>query len=587
MCTLCGGDPSSSDEKHPLRRRSLLKAVAAGAVLGLAPAGAARAFAGTPAEPDLILHNGRIHTGNPLLPTARAVAISGNRIVAVGHQGEVLPTGGRRTRRIDLGGRTVVPGFNDSHFHQFRAALNRTKVPLLEARSIADVVTAIGDRVAQTPAGEWVEAQSGWHESLLAEGRLPTRHDLDPVSPDNPVYIPRGGHVATTNSRALQLAGVTRDTPDPEGGLIVRDASGEPTGVLLERATSLVEVHLPPPPPAQEQRALLGEQMAEHNALGITSVTEPGLSPDQIGIYTDMWRDGELRVRTHMLWRVGDLGEVDAAIDAFAPRTGDDMLRFDGLKYLADGGVEGAFLHDPYEIVPGEQTDPEYRGVLLLPPGGADELEQMYLRAARHGFQVQTHGVGDATIDFLVELLARVDAQVPLSPLRWALMHLFLPTAEALAGMRRMGILGTVQDHALLLGFNQVRWWGQERGARAIPIREILDAGIVTGGGTDAPVAPPSPTWSMDWMVTRETLRGEVLGPEQAITPSEALELYTKGSARTQFAEQVVGTVEPGKLADLAVLDGDPIAVPPRSIRDITAEMTIVDGRIVHDRLGG
>lgn len=579
MCGLCGG--------RAMPRRSWLKVLAAAGALGLAPAGAAQAAPRLPLRADLILHNARVHTGDRLRPTARAVAIGGNRILAAGGHAEVLATAGPRTRWIDLGGRAIVPGLNDSHLHQFRAALDRTKVPLLDARRIADVVAAIGRRARETPAGSWIEAQSGWHESLLAEGRMPTRHDLDPVSPDHPVYIPRGGHVATTNGHALRLAGITRDTPDPDGGRIVRDAGGAPTGVLLERATTLVEAHLPPPPPPAEQRRLLREQLAEHNALGITSVTEPGLTPEQIGVYTDLWRDGELTVRTHLLWRVAELADVTDAIEAFAPHAGDDVLRFDGLKYLADGGVEGAFLHDPYEIVPGEQTDPDYRGTLLLPPGGADELRRMYLHAARHGFQVQTHVVGDAATDVILGLLERVDSEVALERLRWTLMHLFLPGQDALRTMRRLGLLGTVQDHAVLLGANQVRWWGRQRGARAIPIRDILDAGIRAGGGTDAPVAPTSPMWSMDWMATRRTLRGDVLGPEQAITPREALELYTTGSATTQFAEHTLGTLRPGMLADLVVLDADPLSVPPRSIGEITAELTIMDGRIVHDRLGG
>lgn len=587
MCTLCGEDSTHGTTQTPaLRRRSLLMAAGAGAALGLTPFGASQAAAqpSSGTEADLILHNAVVLTGDVQRPVARAVAVAGNRIIAVGDPGEVMRTAGRRTRRLNLQGRTVVPGLNDSHFHQFRAALNRTKVALLDARSIAGVVAAIASRTAGTASGGWVEAQSGWHESLLEERRLPTRRDLDPVSPDNPVYIPRGGHVAAANSRALELAGITRDTPNPEGGVIVKDADGEPTGVLLERATSLVTRHLPAPPPPGEQRRLLHEQMAELNSLGITSVTEPGLTPQQIDIYTDMWRDDEMTVRTHMLWRVADLSAVEAAIGAFDPRAGDEMLRFDGVKYLADGGVEGAFLNEPYEIVPGEQADPAYRGVLLLPPGGAGELEEMYLRAARHGFQVQTHVVGDATVDFLIDVLERVDAEIPLAPLRWTLMHLFLPSGRALATMHRVGILGTVQDHPVLLGHNQVRWWGQDRGARAIPIREILDAGIVAGGGTDAPVVPASPFSSMGWMVTRETLNGDVLGPEQGITPREALDLYTTGSARTQFAENVVGSVKPGMLADLAVLDADPLSAEPRSISEISAVLTMINGRIVHER---
>ncbi|MGP4014312.1 amidohydrolase [Saccharopolyspora sp. 5N708] len=585
MCQLCGAEARlGSFEDATVSRRTLFAAAAGLALTPMVVGTPAVAEARPGDGADLILYNGNLVTHPLLGRSAHAVAVRGGRIVAVGGTNQVMSLGRRGTRKVDLRGRTVVPGLIDSHFHQFNAALDRPNVSLLEARSIADVVARIGERVAASDSGAWVQARSGWHESLLAEGKLPTRTELDPVSPDNPVFIPRGGHVATVNGRALALAGITRDTPDPAGGVIVRDANGEPTGVLLERARSLVQAVLPPQPSADEQRRLLREQMAEHNALGITGLTEPGLTPEQIEIYTRLWHDGELTTRAHLLWRVASLADVDAAVEAFQPRTGDDMLSFDGLKYLSDGGVEGGFLRDPYQIVPGEQTSPDYHGLQLLPPGGEAELAEMYRRAARHGFQVQTHVVGDAAMDFIVDVLDAVNRDTPLAPLRWVLMHLFLPSGQNMARMREMGLLASVQDHPVLLGFNQVRWWGQERGARAIPIREILDAGLVVGGGTDAPVVPPSPLWSLGWMVTRETLRGDVLGPEQGITPREALHLYTLGSARTQFAEHDLGTIEPGKHADLAVLDADPLTVEPRSIRDIGVDMTIVDGRVVHER---
>ncbi|MFI5610182.1 amidohydrolase [Amycolatopsis sp. NPDC051903] len=581
MCQLCGSEVTPST----VSRRTLFAAAAGLAVAPMVVGTSAASAAPRPDDgADLILHNGHVITAALHGHAAQAVAIGGGRILATGPSSQVLRLAGRRTRRIDLRGRTVVPGLIDSHLHQFNSALDRPNVSLLEARSIADVVARIGERVAASAAGAWVQARSGWHESLLAEGRLPTRSELDAVSPQNPVYIPRGGHVATVNSAALALAGITRDTKDPTGGVIVRDANGEPTGVLLERARALITPVLPPPPSADQQRQQLRDQMAEHNALGITGVTEPGLSPDQIDIYTGLWHDHQLTTRAHLLWRIAALADVDAAVAAFKPHTGDDLLRFDGLKYLSDGGVEGGFLRDPYQIVPGEQTSADYHGVQLLPPGGADELTEMYRRAAQHGFQVQTHVVGDAAMDFVVGVMDTVHRETPLARLRWVLMHLFLPSSENMARMRKMGLLASVQDHPVLLGANQVKWWGEERGARAIPIREILDAGLVAGGGTDAPVVPPNPLWSLGWMVTRETLKGDVLGPEHAITAREALHLYTLGSATTQFAEHTLGTIDRGKLADVVVLDADPLSVDPGAIKDIGVDLTVVDGRVVYEK---
>lgn len=587
MCEACGtpehDNPRSTNGS--ISRRALLGAAAVGAAFSTLPAGAPAAGAtGHRGSADIILYNGQVFPDAHHKWPAQAVAISGNKILAVGSTWQVSRHRGRRTRMWNLRDRVVVPGLIDTHLHQFNSATSRPHVSLLESRSIADVAAAIGARVVETPGGEWVQARSGWHESLLAEGRLPTRHDLDPVSPDNPVYIPRGGHVATVNSLALALGGVTRDTPDPDGGVIVRDANGEPTGVLLERAKNLVSAHLPAGPSADEQRRLLREQMTEHNALGITSLTEPGLSAGQIELYADLWHDHLLTTRGHLLWRASTLQAVEEAIDAFPARAGDDMLRVDGLKYAADGGVEGGFLKEPYEIVPGEQTDPNYRGLMFLPPGGADELVDMYVRAARHGFQVQTHVVGDATFEVIVDAHKRANARTRLASRRFAIMHIFLPTRDGLRSMRKMGVMATVQDHPVLLGHNQLRWWGAERAAYGIPVRDIIDAGIATSAGTDAPVVPPNPFWSLWWMTTRKTLRGDVLGPDQAVTPREALDLYTAGGAYAQFAERKIGTLRPGKLADLVVLDGDPLSKDRDSIKDITVDATIVDGDVVFER---
>ncbi|MFB9302102.1 amidohydrolase [Kibdelosporangium philippinense] len=386
--------------------------------------------------------------------------------------------------------------------------------------------------------------------------------------------------MVSVNSQALKIAGVTRDTPDPAGGVIVRDASGEPTGVLLEAAAQLVRAHLPAPPAIAEQRRLLLAQMAAHNALGITSVTEPGISPANYELYASLRQ--QLTVRAHLLLRVTSLADVETMVEAFPGKSGDDMLSLDGFKSYADGGVEGGYLYQPYQVIPGEQTNPGYRGTLRLPAGGEDELARMYVTAARHKFQFQTHVVGDAAFDIVVSALRKANDEIRLAPYRFALMHLFLPSHAGMKTMKRMGILATVQDHPVLLGDNMVKWWGRERAGRGIPVRDLIDAGLVVAGGTDAPVVPPSPLWSLGWMTTRKTLQDEILGAGQAITPAEALHLYTAGSAYTQFAEHSVGTLTPGKRADLVVLDGNPLTCRRDEIRDIKVQETMVDGRTVY-----
>jgi predicted amidohydrolase YtcJ len=547
----------------------------------LASLASAAAAAAQPA--DLILRGGRIITVDGAWRIAEAVAIRDGRFVAVGDNAAVAPLAGPGTQIVELSGRTVVPGLIDTHLHQMFAALNSPAVQLLSSRSIADVQKAIATRVAQTPPGQWVTASSGWHESILEEGRMPTRFELDQVSPDNPVFIPRGGHVITVNSKALELAGITRDTPNPQGGVIVRDpTTGEATGVLLETAAYLVRRILPPPPPPDDITRLLKNAMRELNSFGIVGVVEPGVDERQMAVYRRVHDAGEMTVRTDVLFRALKKDDVEKGIAALRAQKNTDMLRFVGIKIPLDGGVEGARMYSPFRIVPGEQPDAAYRGVLLLPPGGEDEYVAGLKLIAEAGLQAQTHAVGDETIDVIVRAYERVNREKSIRDLRWTIMHIFHPSDAAIKKMAELGILATVQDHPVLLGHNQRRWWGDERAAYAIPIRKLIDAGVLVGGGTDGPVVPVDPFLSMWWMTTRQVLKGYVLGREHAITAKEALQLYTINNARILGVEKERGSIEPGKLADLAVLSQDILAVEPDAIAKTKALMTVVGGKIVH-----
>ena len=547
----------------------------AGALIGSLTL-AARALA-QPA--DLVLRGGKVITVDKDWRVAQAVAIKDGRILTVGGDEAIGAHIGPNTQVIALAGKTVVPGLIDTHLHQLFAALNGPAVQLLGARSVADVQKAIGERVARTEAGKWVMASSGWHESILEEGRMPTRHELDPVSPNNPVFIPRGGHVVTVNSKALELAGITRDTPNPEGGIIVRDANGETTGMLLQNAANLVRKILPPPP--ANMAGLLKIAMADLNSYGIVGVVEPGVNEQQIALYRRVHDAGEMTVRTDVLYRAMRKAEVEKGIAALKAEKNSDMLRFVGIKFPLDGGVEGGRMTWPYRIVPGEQTDTAYRGVLLLPPGGEDEYVEGLKLIADAGLQAQTHAVGNETIDLIVRSYERVNREKPIKPLNWAIMHLFHPSDVALRQMAALGITATMQDHPVLLGHNQRRWWGDEHAAYAIPIRKAIDAGVLVGGGSDGPVVPVDPYLSMWWMTTRQVLKGYTLGKEHAITAKEALTLYTINNARIMGVEKDRGSIEVGKLADIAVLSQDILSVAPDAIRDTKALMTVVGGKVV------
>ncbi len=538
---------------------------------------------GTGAAADILLRGGRVRVVDEAFSTVEAVAVRGGRFLAVGDDASVAKHAGPGTEIFDLAGRTVVPGLIDSHIHQFYVGLNAPTVQLLAARSVADVQARIAERAAETPRGAWIVGSSGWHESLLAEGRMPTRRELDEAAPDHPVLIPRGGHVVTVNSPALARAGVTRETPDPAGGVIVRDpGTGEATGVLLETAAYFARRVAPPAPSADRMAELLRGAMAELNGFGITAAVDPVIDEAGIAVYRRLRDEGAITVRTDLLYKAYDRLRTERGIRAMQGEKSDDMLRFAGIKFMLDGGIEGARMREPYRVVPGEQPRTDYRGLLMTPPGGEDEFVEALTLVARAGLQAQTHGVGDEAIDVIARAYARTDAAVPIRDLRWTLMHAFLPSDEAIETLGRIGAPVTVQDHPVLLGHNQRRWWGDARAAASIPIRRLIDAGLLVGGGTDGPVVPIDPFLSIWWMVTRGTLLGYTLGPDQAITAREALELYTINNARIMGVDDELGSIEPGKRADLAVLSQDIVTVPPEDIRRTRALLTMVGGRVVH-----
>jgi len=463
--------------------------------------------------------------------------------------------------------------------HIMSAGVSSFLVQLKDCKNIADVVAEIGKAAAASNPGVWIQTSGAWHESQLAEQRLPNRWELDPVSPNNPVWIVRGGHTAVTNSYGFQLAGVDKNTPDPAGGEFKRDANGELTGLLFDTAKSYFTPLLPV---TTQQMRLDGMRaiMKDCNRLGITSIMDGGTDPNSGDwqAFLDLWQNKEITVRLGILMgRPANVGALP-----FRQGFGDEFLRIPGLKYGVDGGVETAWLYDRYLIVPGEQENPNYYGVNTYPIA---TLKQKLLDAAKYGWMVTVHCVGDRAIDEVVKAYKEVEDEtgIRIRDLRWSIMHIFLPTPWALQTMADYGICATVQDHPTYLGVNQVRYWGEERARFAIPTRTLLDAGFKLGGGTDSPVVPHDPWLSLSWFVTRQTVTAGLLGPEQRISREEALYLYTMGSAYFTFEENIKGSIEVDKLADLVVLDRDYLTCPEDLIKAIKPVMTLVGGKIVFD----
>ena len=540
-------------------------------------------FNQNPSSSDMIMYNGKIITVDGEFSIAEAVAIEGNTIVAVGKNEDMNQFKGSQTKMINLQGKTVIPGLIDSHIHGSSCAKEINNFSLAEARSINDLLQAVKERVRITKPGQWVISSSSWHESQLSEGRLPTRWELDTVSPSNPVMIPRGGHVLAVNSKALELVNFTKNTLNPDHGVIVKNPeTNEPTGILMENATTSVRALVPQLTREQITQGIV-DFMTEMNAYGITGMTDPLATDSDISVYSDLSEQNNITVRTQALYPVMSFKETLHVVSKYKPMQGNDYFRFGGIKSMADGGVEAAWMKQPHQIVAGVQPNPEYRGVQVY-DGEAREKEfaDMLRLVAEKGFQMQVHVAGDAAIEFVVNSYEELNKTIPIQDLRWVVMHVMYPMEESLNKIKKLGLLTTVQNHPYLLGRNMKNFWGEQRTNAAIPLRTMLGKGIIMGGGTDAPVVPWNPFISISWMVTRRIVSGEVQGPDETISREEALYLWTMGSAYTQGNEKKLGSIEPGKLADLVVLSEDLLTIPAEKIESIKALTTIVGGKIVY-----
>jgi len=529
-----------------------------------------------PPPPDTILVNGHVVTVDARFSIAQAIAITGGRFTAVGTDAAIKKLAGPKTATIDLRGQTVIPGLADGHLHD---AGGGPGVDLSRARSIAEVVAAIAARVRASRPGDIIVSNSDWHEAQLREHRLPYRKDLDPVSPDNPVVLVRGGHEYILNSAALKNWNITRDTPQVAGGRITRDANGELNGELVDRAKSLVQL---PPTPRLTIEALQ-QQHRTLNAAGLTSIRYPGASVEQYRLLQDMARRGLLTIRISQLLRFGaDSGDAmrrAIAASDITPDEGDEWVRIGGVKLGVDGGFEGGWMREPYAEPWGERGT--FRGVNTMKQAAYTDVVK---ELNRLGWRVATHAVGDAAIDEVLAAYEAAHAERSIAGRRWTIEHGFIPQADQFARMKALDLVISAQNHLYLAGPSLVSYWGAKRAAWTTPMRAYLDHGFVVAGGTDSAVVPYPPLWVIYHFVTRDTISGGVLGADQAISRKEALQVETINNAYLTFEERVKGSIELGKLADLVVLPEDILTCPPKNIAQMTVAMTMVGGRMVYQR---
>ena len=536
-----------------------------------------------PAEPlrlDYLIIAGAVHsmTGE----TYRSVGLRGPEIVAVSAEPDGLDDlAGLDTAVVDAGDLTVVPAFADSHEHLIEASRNTLLVPVDTARSVAEFTGLVADAARDATPGKWILTSIAWHESNLAENRVPTLAELDAAAPDHPVLARRGGHFAMVNSAALRAVGVSADTPDPPGGKIGRLADGSRDGTLEGGAVYQVAAFAPGPSRA-ELAAALGTTSAAYGALGVGTIREAMTTLDDLAAYTDAWEQGLLQVRVRLMMRVPSEPELStdqalALIRGLGARSGfgDDWLRIWGLKLVMDGGVEGAALEDPYV------NDPGNSGHLNWEPAA---MTQVCAEAVRRGWRIGTHAVGDRALRTLLDVYEAVVEQTgPVPPWTLVIEHGMVSDAAQRDRAVRDGFGVTVQYPVLWnMGSEMLRTWGPERTRRVTPLDQWLAAGADLAAGTDI-VQPFNPMTNVWGMVTRGTKSAGIQGPGHAISIGTALELYTMGTAALNHEQDRLGSITPGKLADLVAYPLDPLTAAPDGLAELTPAFTIVGGRATHD----
>jgi predicted amidohydrolase YtcJ len=540
-----------------------------------------------PAEANTILYNGKIITVDKDFTIAEAVSIRDGKFHAVGSSDKVMAHARPGTKMVDLNWKTVIPGIIDSHNHMLLTGLEKQKVSLADASSIADVLDIIRDACKAAEPGEWVVTmRAGFAPSQIKENRAPNRWELDEVAPNKPVLLVKGMHFGVVNSYALRLANITKATPQPAGGIIVKDPeSGEPTGGLGDSALDPIKALLPKPTHEDKVKALRSV-MEDFNALGITSVIDTWLNLDDLKAYQELWAGKEMTVRAR-IWltlsaeEIG-LGPVTISKEAGLGTSGDDMLRIDGLKEFIDGGIETGLLRDPYLTIPGEQEDPSYRGVLMIP---REEFGELCSVAAQSGWRLGVHCTGDNAIDVVLDTWEEINREMPIVDKHWVILHGILVRPEHFERINRLRVYVASQHiHTYSSGDRMVKWWGFERASYSNPIKEYMKKGVMVGGGSDAPSNEWHPSILFWFDLTRQSRGAGVLGPGLVLTRRESLIYHTINAARISDDGDKQGSIEPGKLADLVVLSDDILTCQVDRVKDIQVQMTMVGGNIVYHR---
>jgi len=528
---------------------------------------------------DLVLLNGLIVTGAQgadTPPRAQAIAMRSGRVLAVGEDDDVRDAIGAATLVIDVGGRTIIPGLIDSHLHMIRAGLTWNQE--LHWEPVTQLRVALGmimEAARRQKPGSWIRVVGGWHHGQFAERRPPTRAELDQAAPDHPVYVQFIYEWALLNSAAIRALNLTRETEDPPGGHFERDAQGEPTGLIRGLGAYAWVTERMTPATLEEQVASTRSLSLAFNRVGLTGVIDGGgygTGPDSYGAIYELWRRGGLTTRVRLTLHASasgvELEEFQQLVRFANARFGDGRL-----QVLGGGEITVYAAHDREGLYPFELT-----------PDALADLRRVTFLLAKHRWSLHQHAALNETITAVLDIWEEVNRAHPIAPLRWAVLH-----AEPIdeRNIRRIKALGAgllIQSRHRFRGNEMLQILGAERMRSVPPLRTMLDANIPVGAGTDAMRAAWfNPFPSLHWFVTGRSITGaEVRGPEHLLSREEALRLYTLGSAWFSYEEETRGSLEPGKLADLAVLSADYLTVPEEELPHIESLLTVVGGQPVY-----
>jgi len=535
---------------------------------------------------DLIMTNAKVWTVDKAHPSAQGVAVLGDRIVAVGSAPDVDAWRGPHTHVLNAGGKLLLPGFNDAHVHFVFGGEQLENVQLNDATSPEEFAGRIRERAGKTSKEEWIRG-GNWDETKWNPATLPTKELIDKLTPNTPVFVLRyDGHMGLANSVALGLAGITAQTPDPPGGVIVRDAQGNPTGILKDAATESVNKVIPPMSHEQRLRTIR-RALAHAASLGVTSIQdmndEYSDSYADIEAYAELLEQGQLTARVYVAPSISDW--QDQAKVGLRHAFGSSYLRVGALKGFADGslGSRTAYFFEPLN------DDPSNRGLLRVQMQPLSAMRERMMRADASGLQVCMHAIGDQAISTVLDLYSEVEKSHGPGDRRFRIEHAQHMAAKDFDRFAQLHVIASVQPtHAIDDG----RWAetriGHDRASRTYAFRTFLNHGVRLAFGTDWEVAPLDPMLTIYAAVTRATLDGkrpEGWFPEQKLTVAEAVEAYTMGSAYAEFQDKEKGSITPGKLADMVLLSDDLFRIAPAKIRDVKVLETIVGGKVVFGRI--